>query len=113
MILMPHQLTALDFLIKGFEKNINRAHLDSAGTGKTLPVLLAARKFTPVGKICLYVTLASLKYQLENEVKRFNVDFTPIVVNGTKTERLNVISEARRRRDDTKPVLLIINYEQV
>ena len=104
--LLPHQKTALEFFNSRLNNNVNVLLADSAGTGKSLPALLAARKFTPNGKICLWVTLASLKLQLENEIIKFGIDFKPLVLSGTKAKRESALSAF-------KGDLLVVNYEQI
>lgn len=113
MNLLPHQQVSLDFLNTKLNNNVGALLGDSAGTGKTLPALLSAREHTPANGLTLWTTLASAKLQLLTEVEKFNVGFKPIVLSGTKTERLNDIRAALKACDDTKPVLLIINYEQL
>lgn len=109
MELLEHQKTALDFLNSRLHKNIGCLHSDSAGTGKTLPALLLARKYTPENKLCLWVTLASLKLQLESEISKFSIPFKPLVLNGTKTKRLNAFRGLKIGECD----ILVVNYEQV
>ena len=111
--LLPHQTTGINFLVNKLNNGINPVLFDSAGTGKTLQGLNVAREFTPIGKICLWVTLASLKNQLENEVIKFGIDFTPIVLNGTKVKRNLTLQAAQNALNGSKPVLLIINYEEL
>ena len=118
MELLKHQISALEFIRLRLQNNLGCFLGDPAGCGKTLPALLAARDFTPSGSLCLFVTIASAKYQLESEVKRFNVPFTPFVLNGSKSTRLNAIrgfkdSGADLTPDLLKHDLLIINYEQI
>lgn len=112
MELLEHQKSGIDFLINKLKININPLIADSPGTGKTLQGLLAAREFTPIGKVCLWITLASAKQQLANEISHFGIDFTPIVLSGSKKERLNDLGRIKKYLDDPKPVLLITNYEQ-
>jgi len=109
MELLEHQKTALEFISSRLERGVGCLHSDPAGTGKTLPALLSARKFTPDGKICLWVTLASLKEQLENEIVKFSVPFKPLVLKGTKTKRLNAIRDAQKGGVD----IVVVNYEQI
>lgn len=104
--LLPHQITALEFLNSCLDKGVGCLEADSAGTGKTLPALLSARAHTPPGRVCLWVTLASLKLQLENEITKFGIEFSPLVLKGTKMNRLNALSAF-------KGDLLVVNYEQI
>lgn len=107
-LLLP-QKQALNFLDSLLSRDLGVLHSDPAGCGKTLPVLLLARKYTPENKLCLWVTLASLKLQLESEIEKFSVPFKPLVLNGGKTKRLNDLSRLKIGGVD----ILVVNYEQV
>lgn len=113
MTLLPHQPSAYKFLSDGLKNSIGRCHGDPAGTGKTLPALMCAYKYTPIGKICLYVTLASAKYQVEEEMRKFSILFLSSILNGNKTARSKLLRELKDNRHYTAPDLLIINYEQI
>ena len=107
--LLPHQLTALEFINSRLDKGVSVLESDPAGCGKTLPALYAARSHTPAGKLCLWVTLASLKQQLENEIIKFGVDFKPIILNGKKSDRLTALGRAQKGQAD----MLVVNYEEL
>lgn len=109
MELLPHQKTALDIINSRLSQGVGFLESDPAGTGKTLPGLLAARQATPSGAICLWITLASLKQQLENEIIKFSIPFKPLLLSGTKTARLNQLRAAQAGQFD----LLVVNYEQL
>lgn len=113
MNILHHQKSALIFLEENLNRNIGCLLGDSAGTGKTLPALLASRANTPAGSVCLWVTLASAKFQIETEISRFHIDFTPIVLPAGKTARLNALQGLQSMQAESKPVLLVINYEQI
>jgi len=111
MELLSHQKSAIEFMNSVLSKNDGVFYGDAPGCGKTWPSLIVARKHIQPNTICLWVTLASLKYQLESEIKKFDVDFTPIVLNGTKAERKTTLQGLSKHRTDSKPVILICNYE--
>lgn len=106
MQLLRHQKTALDFILSSKR---GCALCDSAGTGKTLPALLAAEKLTRQGQVCLWITLNSLKYQLKGEIERFKIALEPFILTGTAHNRQKILSSL----PISSGAILIMNYEQV
>jgi SNF2 family DNA or RNA helicase len=109
MELLEHQKKGIEIITQAFNKGHGFFLGDSAGTGKTLQALIPARKFTFTGSICLWITLASAKLQLPEEIERFSLEFKPLVLIGSKTERLNDLRRVQHGEVD----LLVINYEQL
>lgn len=84
------------------------------GLGKTCMTIAACEKLMSDGMInkpVLVVALASLKYQWANEIKKFS-DSTPLVIDGTKTQRDEQYNKALNWQEN-RIDYIIINYEAV
>jgi len=99
--LMPHQKVTIEFLLK------RKAALNGSemGTGKTLPAIVAALHLKNTGKIknCLIVCIASVKWNWEEEIKKFIKDTSVQVVEGTREKRIEQYM--------SKAFFKIVNYE--
>lgn len=78
-ILRPFQKQGVEFLAVG-----NRLLGDEAGVGKTPQLLALTQNETPI----LVLTMASLKYQFQDEIKKFLPNATSVVIGGTPKERV-------------------------
>ena len=108
--LLPHQLTALEFINSRLDKGVGVLHGDPAGSGKTLPALLACARAKAPGSVILWITLATIKEQLvEDGIYKFDIPLRTFVLTGTKTKRLNDL----RALPNCTADIIIVNYEQL
>ncbi len=77
-ILRPFQKAGVEFLSGG-----SRLLADEAGVGKTPQMLALTQNARPV----LVLTMASLKYQFQDEVKKFLPESTSVVISGKPKDR--------------------------
>jgi SNF2 family DNA or RNA helicase len=111
MQLLPHQKTALEFINSRLDKGVGVLHGDPAGSGKTLPALLACARAKTPGSIILWITLATIKEQLVVDgINKFNIPLRPFTLTGTKTKRLNDLYAIKNQPSDVD--IIILNYEQ-
>ncbi len=78
MELRPFQQQGVEFLSTG-----NRLLGDEAGVGKTPQMIMLTSRSSPV----LILTMASLKYQMQDEIKKWLPESTSIVIGGKPTAR--------------------------
>ena len=110
MELLPHQKTALEFINSRLDKGVGVLHGDPAGSGKTLPALLACARAKTPGSVILWITLATIKEQLVVDgIKKFNIPLVYFLLTGTKAKRLNALQALLQ----APPDIIIVNYEQI
>ncbi len=102
--LLPYQTTGAAFLTA----NGGGLLADSVGLGKTIQALAACEKLRikdspKSGGTVLWLTMASLKYQTRNEIKKFVPNARVIIIEGTKKEREHLYNQPAE--------YYIVNYE--
>jgi SNF2 family DNA or RNA helicase len=108
--LLAHQKTALEFINSRLDKGVGVLHGDPAGSGKTLPALLACARANKPGQVILWITLATIKEQLvEDGIKKFDIPLVYFLLTGTKSKRLNALQALLQ----APPDIIIVNYEQI
>lgn len=102
--LRPHQIVAFNLLLQRDYLLIS----DQEGVGKTFPILCSHEAKIRHGIIRwgLYITKASLIYDVYNQAKRAT-NLKTIVVAGTPKQRINIYEKIEREDYD----LVIVSYE--
>lgn len=105
--LMKHQRECIEF----FRGKTCGAILLDRGTGKTAAILCLLDERMDDGQRVLYVAIKSTLHQVAQECERFTPRLTPIVLDGTKKKKLDLLR--RLKVNPPARALAIVNFESL
>ena len=94
-VLRGYQKTGLDWFKQLSSLGFGGILADEMGLGKTLQVLAYISGEKPKSPV-LIITPSALTYNWQNEIKRFTPDLNVKVADGTKSERINILSNLQK-----------------